>query len=89
VGTSYGNWQTLLASGVNETLHVYGGSVQVRVLISSTVAATAAYNYYYHRYSDPAALPAGFPAEYDRHAVRAGFTFYVPLAGTSPSPPGR
>jgi hypothetical protein len=89
VGTSYGNWQTLLASGVNETLHVYGGMVQVRVLISETVAATADYAYYYHRYSNPGALPAGFPAEYDRHAVRAGFTFYFPLAGASPSPPSR
>ncbi len=89
VGTSYGNWQTLLASGVNETLHVYGGTVQVRVLISSIVAATADYYYYYHRYSNPGALPAGFPPEYDRHAVRAGFTFYFPLAGASSSPPSR
>jgi hypothetical protein len=47
------------------------------------VTATAGYYYYYHRYSNPAALPAGFPADYDRHAVRVGISFWMPLAGTS------
>jgi hypothetical protein len=86
VGATYSNWKTPLASGANETLNVYGASLQVKFKLTETVAATAAYYYYQHRYSNPAALPEGFPAEYDRNAVRVGLTVWVPLAG-SPSRP--
>ena len=85
-GATYSNWQTLVASGVNETLNVYGGTLQLRVMLSRAVSATAGYYYYYHLYSDPGALPEGFPAEYDRHAVRVGISLWVPLAGTSTPP---
>jgi hypothetical protein len=82
VGATYSNWKTPIASGVYDNLNVYGASLQVRVKLTATVAATAAYYYYQHRYSNPAALPEGFPAEYDRNAVRVGLTVWVPLAGT-------
>ena len=39
VGASYGNWKTPLASGVNESLHIYGASLQLRVTLTSKVAA--------------------------------------------------
>ena len=86
VGATYSNWRTPIASGVNDTLNVYGASLQVRVLLTDTVAATAGYYYYHHRYSNPGELPAGFPAEYDRHAVRVGLSVWVPLVGTSAPP---
>jgi hypothetical protein len=86
LGATYGNWHTVVASGVDETLNVYGASVQARVALTDTLSATAGYYYYYHRYSNPGALPEGFPAEYDRHAVRVGLTLWVPLAGTSSRP---
>ena len=83
VGVTYGDWRTLLASGVDETLNVYGASAQVSVALTAAVAATAGYFYYHNSYSNPGALPTGFPAEYDRHAVRVGLTMWIPLAGTS------
>jgi hypothetical protein len=89
LGATYGNWQTVVASGVNETLNVYGGTVQLNLLLTDAVTATAGYYYYYHRYSNPAALPEGFPADYDRHAIRAGISFWLPLAGTSTQPQER
>jgi hypothetical protein len=66
-------------------MDVYGASLQFRVSLTDTIAATANYYYYYHRYSNPASLPEGFPADYDRHAVRVGLTLWVPFIGTSPA----
>ena len=87
LGATYSNWQTPVASGVYDTMNIYGATTQVRFLLSENVAATAGYYYYYHRYSNPGALPEGFPAEYDRNAVRFGFTVWVPLVGASTSQP--
>ena len=86
VGANYGTWKTPLASGVNEKMNVYGASVQVRVTLTAKVAATADYIYYHHLYSNPGDLPAGFPAKYNRQAVRVGLTLWLPLAGTPSSP---
>jgi hypothetical protein len=86
VGTSYGNWKTPVESGVAETMDVYGASLQLRVALTDSLGATAAYYYYYHRYSDPGSLPEGFPAQYDRHAIRVGLTLWVPFVGASTPP---
>jgi hypothetical protein len=72
---------------VNDTMNIYGATTQLRFLLSDNVAATLGYYYYQHRYSNPGALPEGFPAGYDRNAVRFGFTVWVPLVGASTSPP--
>ena len=82
-GGTYGKWRTPLASGVNDTLDVYGATVQARVALTDKVGVTAGYFYYIHRYSNVAVLPAGFPAQYDRHAVRVGITMLVPLTSAS------
>lgn len=86
LGATYSNWRTPLASGADGMLRVYGGSLRLRVAVTAKVAATADYYYYHHRYSNPGELPAGFPAEFGRNAVRVGLTLWVPLAGAS-SPP--
>jgi len=86
-GASYANWTTPFAAARDATLDVYGASVQLRIAVTRSLAATAGYYYYRHRYSDPGALPAGFPAEFDRNAVRVGFSLWTPLAGTSSQRP--
>jgi hypothetical protein len=85
LGATYGNWQTSVAFGAVDTMDVYGASMQFRVSLTNTISATASYYYYYHRYSNPASLPEGFPADYDRHAVRVGLTLWAPFIGTSPA----
>jgi len=87
LGATYSNWQTPLPSGVNDTMNIYGATTQVRFLLSENVAATLGYYYYHHRYSNPGALPEGFPAAYDRNAVRFGFTVWIPLVGASAAQP--
>jgi hypothetical protein len=82
VGTTYGSWRTPVASGVNDALRVYGGSARVTISLSARTAADAGYYYYSHRYSNPSALPTGFPPKYHRHAVRVGLTVRFPLWGT-------
>jgi hypothetical protein len=82
VGTTYSSWRTPVVSGVNDALRVYGGSAQVTVSLNARTAAAAGYYYYHHRYSNPSALPTGFPPKYDRHAVRVGLTVRFPLWGT-------
>jgi hypothetical protein len=86
VSANYSNWRTPLASGAADRFNVYGGSLQVRVALTTNVAATADYSYYHQFYSNPGDLPAGFPAKYNRQAVHVGLMLWVPLAGT-PTPP--
>jgi hypothetical protein len=74
--------RTPAESGALSDFRIYTASADVRVAVSRFAAVTLGYGYYYHRYSDPADLPVGFPAEYDRHSVRLGMTFWVPLRGT-------
>ena len=89
VGATYSNWATPVASGVNDDMDVYGATIGFRVLLAKSFAATASYDYYVHRYSNPASLPEGFPAEYDRQAVRVGLSMLFPLAGSSSTPLNR
>lgn len=89
LGATYSNWLTPVASGANDDMNIYGASLGFRFLLTKSLAATAGYYYYFHRYSNPAALPEGFPAEYDRQAVRVGLTMFFPLAGSSSSPLNR
>jgi hypothetical protein len=83
VDATYSNGRAPLASGADGTFDVYGASLQMRVALTKTVAASAGYFYYHQFYSNPGTLPTGFPAEYDRHAVRVGLTVMLPLVGTS------
>jgi hypothetical protein len=84
---TFSTGRTTVASGVSDSFKVSGASAVVRFSLASTVAATAGYFYYHHRYSNPDVLPAGFPAQYDRNAFRVGLTFWMPLAGAPPGLP--
>lgn len=82
LGAVYSNWTTLLTTGMSDRIDIYGASAQIRVPLTRNLAATTSYNYYFHRFSSPGALPVGFPAEYNRNAVRVGLSLWVPLSGT-------
>lgn len=82
---SFSSWKTPTASGVDDTFKVYGAGTQLRVLLTDSVGLTAAYYYYQHQYSNPAGLPEGFPASYDRNAVRVGLTFLLPVVSPATS----
>ncbi len=86
LGGSFSRWRTSLVPGLDGRLRTYGGSLQLGIALTGAVAATAGYHYYHHRYSDPAALPEGFPARYNRHAVRVGIAVWVPLMGAISRP---
>lgn len=82
LGGNVSSGRTSSTSGSLSSFRVYSASTEVRTALSRFAALIAAYNYYFHRYSDPSELPPGFPAEYDRNSVRVGVTFWVPLRGT-------
>ena len=86
LGGTFYTGRTPVASGVDERFDVYGASARLRFALTSTVAAQAGYFYYQHRYSNPDALPTGFPARYDRNAFRVGLTMFVPLVGQMKAP---
>ncbi len=60
----------------------YSGSAQMRYAFSRCCAATLQYDYYHYRLTDFTTLPLGFPPEYDRNAIRVGFTLWLPLYGS-------
>jgi hypothetical protein len=60
----------------------YSGSAQMRYALSRCCAATVQYDYYHYRLSQFTILPLGFPPEYDRNAIRVGFTLWLPLYGS-------
>jgi len=60
----------------------YSGTAQMRYALSRCCAATVQYDYYHYRLSDFTILPLGFPPEYDRNAIRVGFTLWLPLYGS-------
>ena len=73
-GGTFAGGRTMSVSGP-DAFKLYGASLHARVGLTPTLAATASYTSYFQRYSNPAALPTGFPARYDRHAVMIGLTF--------------
>lgn len=86
VGGNYSNMNTAYVPGVDERMRIYGGFLSVRLAITEMLAATANYYYYQHVYSDPSALPSGFPPKYNRNAVRVGLSLFVPLSGVLKQP---
>src|SRR5262249_13451943 len=75
IGGTFANGRTLLATATADTFTLYGATAQTQVALTSTLAAVANYSIYSQRYSNPAVLPKGFPAHYDRNVFTVGFTF--------------
>jgi hypothetical protein len=64
----------------NDT-EVTGASGALRYALANWSAFFVSYGFYHHRIEDPSAVVSGFPSRYDRHSVRVGMTFWVPMYG--------
>ena len=68
--------------GENGSYSAYSGSAQMRYALSRCCAATVQYDYYHYTLRDFTILPLGLPPQYDRNAIRVGFTVWLPLYGS-------
>jgi hypothetical protein len=87
VATTFSNGRASFGSESNSRFDVYSATVELRLPVTRSWGVITDYTFYHHRYGNPADLPAGFPARYDRHAVRVGLTFWLPLLGATASQP--
>jgi hypothetical protein len=55
------------------------GSAEVQVALARIVALHGQYFAYQYDFGSLASLPTGYPAQLDRHTVRAGVTVWMPL----------
>lgn len=81
ISANYSNGQ----SGGVETqgrFENYSGTLQALFAISRCCAASVNYDYFVYKFKDIVDLPDGFPAGYDRQAIRVGITISLPLYGT-------
>lgn len=60
---------------------VAGTTLEFQYGLASWSALFGSYSFYHHRVEDPTLVASGFPPRYDRHSVRVGFSFWVPLYG--------
>jgi hypothetical protein len=91
IGATVATGRTIVDAGVNESFRLYSGMVQLFLPFTSHAGATFGYYLNQQRYSDPAALPPGFPASYERNAIFVGLTVWAPVLGSlrgSPRGPG-
>lgn len=59
-----------------------GATAQVQYAMGRCCGVFTSYNYYTHRTTGVVTVPTGYPPRYDRHSVRVGFSFWLPLYGT-------
>jgi hypothetical protein len=81
VSTAYANGRS---GGLDTTgrFENYSGSLQLLFALSRCCATTVNYDYYVYRFEDVTDLPNLFPPDFDRQAIRFGFTLRLPLYGT-------
>lgn len=60
---------------------VAGATGEFRYAVARWSAVFASYAFYHHRIQDEFLVSSGFPTRYDRHSVRIGMTFWMPLYG--------
>jgi hypothetical protein len=58
------------------------GSAQLLYAISRCCATTVNYDYYVYHFENVTDLASGFPPNFDRQAIRVGFTVWLSLYGT-------
>jgi hypothetical protein len=80
----YATYSNGTAGGADTTgrFENYSGSVQLLYALARCCATTVHYDYYVYRFQDVADLASVFPPDFDRHAIRVGFTIWLPLHGT-------
>jgi hypothetical protein len=62
-----------------------GGTAQLQYAVSRCCSMVTSYSYYEHKLLEVAAVPLGFPRNFERNAVRVGMTVWLPLFGTFPA----
>ena len=67
----------------------YTGSLQVRYALSRCCATAVNYDYYVYKFRDVADLSTDFLSNFDRQAIRVGFTLWLPLYGRYADGPAR
>ena len=87
LGITRNNGRIALGSQSSDSYQVSTIAANASVHLVSTLAATFGYVNYRQRYSNPSALPLGFPANYDREVFTVGVTLWMPLVGTFPARP--
>ena len=80
MSATYSNGQ---AGGTNTRgrFENYTGSLQFRYAISRCCATAFNYDYFVYNFANVADLSSGFLSNFDRQAVRVGFTLWLPLYG--------
>jgi hypothetical protein len=58
-----------------------GATAQVQYAVARWCGLFVGYNFYRHRLLEISSTPTGYPARYDRHSVRVGLSFWLPLYG--------
>jgi hypothetical protein len=88
ISATYANGQ---AGGSNTRgrFENYTGSLQLRYAISRCCATAVNYDYYVYKFEDVADLSANFLSDFDRQAIRVGFTLWLPLYGRYTDGPAR
>jgi hypothetical protein len=81
ISTAYSNGQSG-GLGTSGRFENYSGSLQMLYAFSRCCATTVNYDYYVYQFEDVADLPTLFPPDFDRQAIRVGFTIWLPLHGT-------
>jgi hypothetical protein len=81
--TAFANYSNGRSGGADTTgrFENYSGSVQILYAFSRCCATTVNYDYYVYHFQNVADLPTGVPTDFDRHAIRVGFTLWLPLYG--------
>jgi hypothetical protein len=77
------NYSNGRSGGADTTgrFETYRGSLQLLYALSRCCATTVNYDYYVYGFQNVADLPSSFPSDFDRQAIRVGFTVWLPLYG--------
>jgi hypothetical protein len=73
------------ASGTANAYHSIYASARASYTLSRFFPIYAEYVYYFYEFNAATGLLAGFPLNIDRHGLRAGVSYAVPLLGRRPT----
>jgi hypothetical protein len=85
ISAAYSNGNSGLG-GANGRYDSLDFAAQFQFEIRPWWATVVDYNYYDYRLHDVSDLQSGVPSSFDRHAIRVGVTFWLPLYGSSMTP---
>jgi hypothetical protein len=87
VSATTSNGRVAVGGGASDTFRLFGTAVGGHVELTAMMALLVRYDHYRQDYSNPAALPIGFPAHYHRQAFSIGLTVWRSLTGSLQAEP--